>query len=577
MQDSLERKVSELEHAVRALQARIDRLEGAGSVVENTPAPAAAEAAVPPPVEEATPSPGVPAVSLIAYLGRTLLVLAGAFLLRAITDAGVLDRLPGTIVGLAYSLVWIVLADRIAARGDRPSAVFHGIASCLIAFPLIGEAASKYGLLPPGVAAGAIVFVSGLLFLVAGRGGLPRMAWATSLGVAATCFALAFVTGTWVPYGYPLLAMAVFTLALGYARGWNPLAWTTGFLLNLFVLVELVLALLPGKPEGGLVDPGKLTPFLLILVVVYVAVFGRRTLFTGSRVKAFEIVQSLSVILMGILGAVLTSRTAGLPVVVPAFLSLALAVGAYTVAFRFVDRQADRRTNFLYYTTLALPLTLIAADALLDRAPLAYVCCVLAVAAAWLGAHFSRVTPAMHSAVYALVAVVGSGLFATATRSFVELPALGAWASAPALAALLTVAVCSWIQAAVDPRTWGRLARAPKLMVLALLVWGIAGLLVALVFSLTPWARGEVDPGALATLRTGVLAATALVLGGGARFRRLSEARWLVYPLLALGGLHLVVDDFPHGRPITLVLSLALLGSALILAPRLSRRSPAGA
>jgi hypothetical protein len=232
-----------------------------------------------------------------------------------------------------------------------------------------------------------------------------------------------------------------------------------------------------------------------------------------------------------------------------------LAAGAYAVAFLFVDRRVDRKTNFLYYTTLALPLTLIAAGVLLGRDMLATVCAGLAVITASLGGHFSRVTLSLHSAVYVL-----------------EAPRLDVWSSASLVAAFVAAGICSWITAAVHGRTWGRMSRAPKVIVLAALVWSTIGLVVAVASSLLPWGE-EVDAGMLATLRTGVLAATALALGGMARIHRLSEARWLTYPVLAVGGLKLVLDDFPHGRPTTLFLSLALLGTALVMAPRLARRT----
>jgi len=45
-----------------------------------------------------------------------------------------------------------------------------------------------------------------------------------------------------------------------------------------------------------------------------------------------------------------------------------------------------------------------------------------------------------------------------------------------------------------------------------------------------------------------------------------------VYALLAFGGLRLVLEDLPHGRPGTLFVSFALYGGALFATPRLLRR-----
>ena len=77
--------------------------------------------------------------------------------------------------------------------------------------------------------------------------------------------------------------------------------------------------------------------------------------------------------------------------------------------------------------------------------------------------------------------------------------------------------------------------------------------------------------GALATLRTGVLAVAALLVAWASRQPRFREWTWLVYPLLVVIGLKMVAQDFKFSRPATLFIALALYGAALIVAPRLRR------
>jgi len=76
----------------------------------------------------------------------------------------------------------------------------------------------------------------------------------------------------------------------------------------------------------------------------------------------------------------------------------------------------------------------------------------------------------------------------------------------------------------------------------------------------------------LAALRTAVLSVSSVTLALSSRFRRWPEARWLVYPVLVLVGLKLFVEDFPHGQPASLFVSLAFVGSALLLVARLLNR-----
>jgi hypothetical protein len=106
------------------------------------------------------------------------------------------------------------------------------------------------------------------------------------------------------------------------------------------------------------------------------------------------------------------------------------------------------------------------------------------------------------------------------------------------------------------------------------LVWSAAGTLVGALADLLPHGPGaSLDGGVLATVRTSVLAAAALAVAWAGRTERFRESGWLLYPLLAAGGVKLLVEDLPRSRPATLFIALALYGSALILAPRLSGRS----
>jgi hypothetical protein len=82
----------------------------------------------------------------------------------------------------------------------------------------------------------------------------------------------------------------------------------------------------------------------------------------------------------------------------------------------------------------------------------------------------------------------------------------------------------------------------------------------------------DIDLANLAALRTAVLAASSVTLALSSRFKRWPEARWLVYPVLILVGFKLIIDDFPHGEPVTLFVAFALVGSALILVAKLLRR-----
>jgi hypothetical protein len=63
-----------------------------------------------------------------------------------------------------------------------------------------------------------------------------------------------------------------------------------------------------------------------------------------------------------------------------------------------------------------------------------------------------------------------------------------------------------------------------------------------------------------------------VTLAYSSRFPRWPEARWLVYPVLIVVAIKLSLEDFPHGQPATLFVSLAFVGSALLLVARFLKR-----
>jgi hypothetical protein len=121
---------------------------------------------------------------------------------------------------------------------------------------------------------------------------------------------------------------------------------------------------------------------------------------------------------------------------------------------------------------------------------------------------------------------------------------------------------------------WKPYERLTRMLQISVFLWGAAGTVLHLLYPVFGGGTREgLDPGLMATVRTAVLAAVAFLLGWAARWERFREAAWLVYPTLVLAALKLLIEDFPHGRPATLFIALALCGLAFIFAPRLARRA----
>lgn len=523
------------------------------------------------------PAPGVAPIATIAWIGRTLIVLGGAFLLRAITESEVLTRGVGTVVGYAYGILWLLFADRDAQRNRWGSANFFALTTAIIAFPLVWEAAVRFEILSPVAASGALLFLAAVALAVAWRGHNGVVAWIFGLGIVFTDFGLAFATRSFFSFFSGLLLLAATLLWLGYGRPWRALARTVAVFADIAVLL-VTATLFLGDPERAPVvgSPGLLT-LQLSLMLIYLFTFALRALLASREVGAFAILQSFAVLAIGFGGASVTSSRISNGALFLAILSLGLAAAAYAVVFSIVDRQGGSRRNFIFYSTVSLFLTLAGCSVLpTELAPVASLG-IMALLTAWFGARRARATLSQHGAVYAAAAAIASGLVAGAGAVFV-----GPWDGASrvlsfaSLVVLGVAAVCCGFPVPMHGRTWGRLSRMPRLTYIALLALGFGALAVDQGVRVLP-ASSAADAAVVGVVRTAVLAAAALLLAAIGRWRGIVEARLLVPPVLVLGGVKLVFEDLRTGRPMTLFPSLVLYGVALILAPRLSRRtSPAG-
>jgi len=572
----LEGKVDELSRRLTAIERRLAALESSGAPGTGV---AGAESA-------AEGEPGLTATrsltettrrtETLPLIGRTLLVLAGAFLLRAVTESGALPQTAGVFLGLAYAVVWLVLAGRAGGRGQSVSASFYGLAGAIIAFPLVWEATVKFELLSPTVSAAIVIGVTLAGLAVAGWRGLAGVAWVFALAGAATMLALGVATNAVVPFVAPLLLLGLVTLWLGYERGRPGPGWAVAAIADASVLV-LGSLVLTGHTERvwEVIHPETVVTLQLALVLIYCGSFGARTLARRTDVGAAEIAQGTAALIVGLGGAIAVSHITGIARGTFGVVTLVLALGCYAAAFAFIDRHGGGRRNFIFFSTLALVFTLVTLDALLEAGAFSWTLAVLAIVTAWLGAVRARATLTLHGAVYGAVAAVGSGLLATAVEAMAASQAPTMADLTPARLMVLTAAaICAWLPVATHGRTWGGFSRAPKLVVLIVLVLGVGAVIVTSGAAVAARSGNTaLDPAVLAALRTAVLAVAALGLAWAGRFERFVEARWLVYPVLVAGGAKLLLEDVAAGRAATLVLSFALYGGALIAAPRLARRA----
>lgn len=564
---ALEGRVEELTRIVGALEGRLSRLEERGVAA---PAAAAAAPAVVPAVgdlDEALPS-GADVTRVLGLVGRTLIVFGGAYLLRAVTAAGYLDQRAGVAAAFLYALAWLFLADRHGARGAALSAEFHGATAVLIGLPLIWETTVRFQYLGPVTSGAVLSFFVTAAAAVAWRRRLHGLAWIA--GIAVPVAALFLLSGTHepAPFSFVLILLGILGLAFYEFRGWSAAGWWMGLMGSFGAFLAAFGAL--AQKRGG--EPAALVLGLL-LVLAYLAGLAWFTLVRKREVRLFDALQIGLAVVLGFGGAAAAARALGTGAVALAGgLALLLSAAGYWAAFRLVARQERRK--LLLYSTLALAFA-VAGGALLLPAPAQAVAwSAAAVLAGWQSVRRSRVTLSLHGAVYSLAAAAASGLLIAAVFAFAA-PAGTAW---PPLApvAFLALAAAAAVCALPVPHPapfWKPYEGLTRLLQIAVFLWGAAGVGLHLLAPLLARGTEAVDAGLLATVRTAVLTAVALLLGWAARWPRFREAGWLVYPTLLLAAVKLLAEDFPRGRPATLFVALALCGLAFIFAPRMARRA----
>lgn len=548
-----------------AIERRLDHLESLMSVTAARAA--AAHESIPLVVDESPAGFGVPDVgAVVALIGRTLFVLAGAFLLRALTDSGRLDAPLGVLLGLAFAVTWIVMADRAGARGRIASAPFHGLAFALIAFPLLFEATTHFQFLNATTAAVGLGVCTAVALAVSWRRRLQGLAWVATLGGLATAASLALATAELGPFAIFLVLLGVAALWLGYVLKWRLLRWPVALVADLAIVVLSLRAVTPAAAD----TPGMAFGAQIVLLVAYLGSFAVRTLLLNRDIIPFEVTQSIAATIAGLGGAAyltLMIGGGGLPLGVA---TLALAAGCYAVAAVFVERRQSRRRNYYFYTAAGLVFALAGVTLAMPSAAVGPVYAVFGLVAASAGRLSKRVTYRAHGAAFLTAAVVATGLLPHVFYGLGLPVAPSGRASVAMLSVLGLCGAAMWgLGSEAAPTTPSPRRRVPRLIVLFLALGSLLGVIAGGI--LTPTAS-PYAPGLAATVRTALLVAAILALALAGRIWAFAEGAWLVYPLLVLTGLKFVLEDVRTGQPATLFVSFALYGLALIVGPRLIRK-----
>jgi hypothetical protein len=561
--ERLAEKVQELEFRLSALE---HRAQGANALMRPKTSTAAAGAH---PVEQTSLAPA----GVMPAVGKMFLGIAGAYVLRAVAESGLLPRLAVVAVALAYAGMWLVWASR-ARSGARFAGTAYAVTAALILSPMLWEVTLRFKVLPGAATAGVLAAFAVLASALAWRRKLTSMVWVTTFSAVAMALVLLVATRNPAPFAIALLVMALTTEAAGCRDRWlslRPVVAVAGDL-ALFVLISVYTRPDGPPPEYQPMASGLLLALLSAWLAVYAAVAVFRATVGRSEVSFFEIGQTLVAFLL----AAVDILRIGHGRAALGTLCLLAAAGCYRAALlRFA--RIPRPRNFHVFAAWAAALLLTGSFLCFPPVVLVIELSVAALAAALASARWPGATLGFHAAAYLAAAGFVSGLLNYAGRALAgALPPAPAW---PVWTAAFSAVLCYGIVWRAAPelgspslRDHWKL-RLPWFLVAAVTVGALAALSVVAIAWLAP-GGATVSAARLSVIRTFVIAMAALALAWGSQRGKRIELAWLAYTTIALCTVKLLLEDLRYGSAGSVALSLFFYGMVWVLIPRLLRPSP---
>ncbi len=561
--DGIALDVEQFSERLRELERRVSALEEQ----REKPTPVQAE-----PARAAQPLPAMlPAqpqlerpAAAVPVFGKAILAIAGAYLLRAISESGVLPHLPVLAAAILYAGMWLVWAVRIRAKSQIAS-VTYGITSALIFAPLLWEGTVRFQVLSPSVTAALLVAFVVLALALAWRQNLQVIPWVATLAAVATALALIVETHELVSFTAALLAIALATEVVACLGHRLSLRAVPAVAADLAVwLLVYLLAAPEGVPAGYRpIGATTLTGLCFALLAIYLGSIGIRSFALRNRLTIFEIAQGVVAFVVASWGSLRASQGASAPTLGVFFL-LAAGVCYWGALSRFAADAYTR--NRRVCANYAAALLLAGSFMLFPEGFQVPFLCLAAATTAFLYSRTGKLSLGMHASFYLAAAAANSPFPSYAQNALAgTVPGNPDWR-------VWVVAVSAFVCYAIGSRVSEDNRKRRLLWVVPAVLFSFAAAALAIV-AIVWLASGRVGliASRLSVVRTVVTCLLALALSYlGSRSKRV-ELRWVAYAAVAFGALKLLFEDLRFGNAGSLVVSLLFYGLILILIPKLTR------
>ncbi len=548
--DTLERRVFTLEHP--SLESPLK------------PVPAVDTINIPPHQDADTLS-FAQASGIVPMLGKALLGIAGAYLLRAIAESGSFPKLAVVVLAITYAGMWLVFAVRVRTMAWYTGITYATTAS-LILTPMIWELTLRFKFLPASISALVLASFAIAALTLTWKRSLVSVFWVAYGTATFTSLALMIATHDLVPFlGVLLLTLVAseFAACRGHRLNGRILA---GVVVD--IAVALLLFIYSGPANTRAEYSSISMPVLLALVsipfLVYAASVTLQTILRRQQISLFEMTQTMITFSLALYGVI--SFTSGDHSVAIGIACLVLSAAGYAVALTLFDSASVLR-NYHTYSAWSAALFLLGSILCLPQMWLSIWLGVAAIAATSIGAQRSRLTLEYHGALYLLAAAFVSGLLRFTAQSLIgSLPTKPAWI----FGAIFALSFLCYLLGGRPPKDQGT-QRLPHLATAVLTATSGAALLVS-VLALFTLHLNSLKTNPLEFIQTLAACSIALALAySGSRWRRI-ELSWIAYGALVFVAAKVLFEDLRHGHLGLIAASFFLYAATLILLPRLASR-----
>lgn len=559
--DDLHDTLAQLSASLEALERRVDALEHPSQTTQPVPAPTENFVAAAP---AATALAFAQSDGAFSVVGKAMLGIAGAYLLRAAAESTTFPRAAIVAIAIAYALLWLVAATRVRAEARFASLTYAGT-SVLILIPMLWELTLRFRVFPTVMAAGVLGGFVITAFVLAWKRHFAAVAWVVAVAASTTALALSIATHDPAPFIVALLVMA---MASEYAAAGNHrlrVRWLVAVSADIAVWTMIYIF---SRPESVRTEYKEVNGMLLlafgpILLLIYGASVTAQTMLQGRRITFLEAAQTLIAFLLAAWSVL--SFWSGAGALVLGVLCLLSSMVGYTVVFtRFGDTHAQR--NYHVYASGSAALLLAGGYLCLPPVWLALCLIIAAVTATILGLRTVRLTLEFHGLVFLAAAAFSSGLPAYVFHAIV-----GAFPSSPGWL-VWCISAAAVLCYAVE-RRFPVEQRKQRLLYFLSAALAVGATTALLVWALVRLVVVGITPGAshIAVIRTLTTCAIALFLAySGSRWQR-KELEWLAYATLVFVASKLLFEDMRHNHLGFTAISICLYAITLLLVPRLVR------